>query len=450
MSVVYPIRYLQGEAQQYAPFLDCLVAARCAAVVDGSRLRCYYMHSLAYWIPYRCDHNMIALSEALATLDRAARPFPTEELPVQSSLGRMLVEPIRAESDIPAFSRSAMDGFAVRRSDLSDTLTITETVAAGQVPSGPLEPGTAVRIMTGAEVPEGADLVVRVEYAEVGDRSVRFTDTERGSNIVHRGENAMAGDTVLAPRLMRPHDVGVAAAHGRDRVTVLASPRVGIISTGDELREPGAVLDRGSIYNSNGGQLMAQARSYGCEARSYGIATDSPAALRKLLEPALAENDIVLLSGGVSMGEFDYVPGLLADVGVKTQFHRVAMKPGRPTFFGTREADVDGASYVFGLPGNPVSVFVSFEVFVRRLIYRMAGLDGTWNTFPTSMAVTHEVKDRERAEFLPVTLRDGGATPVRYGGSSHLSALSAADALLEIPVGTQRIEEGASIRVRPL
>ncbi|MFW5786230.1 MAG: gephyrin-like molybdotransferase Glp [bacterium] len=412
---------------------------------------------------------MIPLPEALAILDSTVRRFPTEDVPVADALGRFLVAPVTAPTDVPAFPRSAMDGFAVKRDDLDRELSVVETVAAGQSPKHAVEPGTAVQIMTGAEVPAGADLVVRVEYAEQRDGRVRFTRREEGTNIIARGENATAGDVVVEPRRMGVHDVGVAAGHGCDVVTVMKAPRVGIISTGDEIREPGEELGPGEIYNSNAFQLDAHSRRYACRSKYYGIAADTPEALRGLLEPALRESDIVLLSGGVSKGEFDYVPGLLAELGVEKRFHRVAMKPGRPTYFGTRPsrpgrpsaaggdgrriepAAADGSvTYVFGLPGNPVSVFVTFEVFVRRLLCGMAGLAGEWETVPVTLGADLKPSDSERTDFIPVAFADGVARPVRYGGSSHLSALSSADALLEVPPGTTELMEGTRVHVRPL
>lgn len=421
---------------------------------------------------------MIAFADALAAIDRAARPYAQETVPVAESLGRFLTEALTAPTDVPAFSRSAMDGFALRREDLGRELRVVETIAAGQVAEHDVKPGTAVRIMTGAQVPRGADLVVQVEFTEERDGYVRFTQTEQGTNIIERGENAKAGDVVVTPRLMGAQDVGVAAAHGRGTLAVMQAPQVGVIATGNELREPGCDLGPGEIHNSNGPQLMAHSRTYGCAPRYYGIGRDSPAELRELLASALAENDLVVVSGGVSRGEFDYVPELMGELGVQTHFHRVAMKPGRPTYFGTRggrgigEATADrgagrqttdrrageptgsGSSsditYVFGLPGNPVSVFVVFEVFVRRLLHRMAGLEPAWRTVPVLAGETLPAGDAERVKFIPVSLHCGAARPVRYGGSSHLSALSDADGLVEIPVGAPPIAEGSPIDVRPI
>mgnify|MGYP006265936475 CR=1 FL=1 len=401
---------------------------------------------------------MIQLPDALKILDDAARAFPVEMVSTDSAAGRLLTETLVTPTDVPAFPRSAMDGFAVRRDDMEAARTgralqVLETVAAGQTPRETLRPGTAIQVMTGAEVPAEAELVVRVEYAEQSKGRVRFSNIETGSNIIRRGENARAGDAVVSPRLLQVHDVGVAAAHGYRELPVLQAPRVAVLSTGDELKEPGESLGPGEIYNSNAYQLLAHLRRYGCAPSYYGIARDDPEALGARLAQALPESDMLILSGGVSKGEYDYVPKLLAEQGVETRFHRVAMKPGRPTFFGTRDrerAGAGGRQYIFGLPGNPVSTYVAFEVFVRRLLYRLAGIDPAVPGFPVSLGSDLEHKDPARAEFVPVAIRGDEALPVRYGGSSHLSALSTADGLVEIAVGTGRLEKGTRVHVRPL
>jgi molybdopterin molybdotransferase len=405
---------------------------------------------------------MIPLTQAYAIIDAATSAGTREEVPVAEALQRVLVEGLTAPSDVPAFPRSAMDGFALRSADIAADpaaeFQIIAVVAAGQVPQRAVQPGQAVQVMTGAQVPEGADLVIRVEVAEQLDGRVRFTEVPggadrgpdgiRGINIVQRGENAAAGDVVVTPRLMGAHDVGVAAAHGYARVPVLARPRVAVISTGDEIQEPGTDLAPGHIYNSNASQLMAHAAKYGCSPRYYGIAPDEPVALREKLQEAVTDNDIVLLSGGVSKGEFDYVPQTLADLGVEARFHRVAVKPGRPTYFGVR----DDGTYVFGLPGNPVSVFVTFEIFVVRLLFRMAGIDPdeARPAFPGLLGVSMQTKDPRRTEFVPVRIENDQVHPVRYGGSSHLSALSSAQGLVQLPSGSGEVPKGTTVHVRPL
>lgn len=397
---------------------------------------------------------MIPLPEALTLLDGAARPLGIQQLPLTQALGRFLAEPVSTPFDIPPFSKSAMDGFAVRRADLADdpdaSLAVTGVVAAGDAPRRGVEPGTAVRIMTGAPVPEGADQVVRVEYADIAGERVCFRRNESSSNIIKRGENAREGDLLLSPRRLNVHDIGVAASVGLPELPVMVQPRLAVVSTGDELVEPGREAGSGRIYNSNGYQLYAHALRAGFAPSYQGIAADTAEALDAVLREALDGPEVVVLSGGVSKGDFDYVPGVLANLGVREVFHRVAMKPGRPLYLGVRDREPGGRQYVFGLPGNPVSVFVTFELFAVRLLYRMAGLEPPGPTVAATLEESIAKGDPERTEFIPVTIRDGVARRVRYGGSSHLNALSQADALLEVPAGTTELQRGSVVHARPL
>ena len=409
---------------------------------------------------------MIPLPEALTLLDGVARPLGIQQVPLTQALGRFLAEPVSTPFDIPPFSKSAMDGFAVRRADLADdsdaTLTVAGVIAAGDVPAGPVRPGTAIRIMTGAPVPEGADQVIRVEYAAPSGAEVRFLERERSSNIIERGENAREGDLLLSPRRLNVHDIGVAASVGLPELPVMVQPRLAVVSTGDELVEPGQEAGSGRIYNSNGYQLYAHALRAGFAPSYHGIAADTAEALEAVLrealdgpdvldEPGASDGpDVLVLSGGVSKGDFDYVPGVLASLGVQEVFHRVAMKPGRPLYLGVRDRESGGRQYVFGLPGNPVSVFVTFELFAVRLLYRMAGLEPPEPSVSATLGEAIAKGDPERTEFIPVTIQDGVARRVRYGGSSHLNALSQADALLEVPVGTTELPKGSVVHARPL
>lgn len=388
---------------------------------------------------------MIPFREALNIIDRAAQPLPREQIDATAALGRLMVTPLHAPFDVPAWPRSAMDGYAIRRSDQDAELKVVEHVAAGQIPTTNVTPGTAVKTMTGAPVADGAELVVRVEYADEQAGRVRFHNRERSSNIVARGENARVGDTVLSPRVLRPIDLAVVAAYGYETVEVLQKPSVGVLSTGDEVRATAGELSPGQIYDSNGPQLLALATACGCQARFYGIVADRSQALRAVLQQALAENTFVLMSGGVSMGDFDVTAEVVRDLGLQLQFHRVAIKPGRPTLFASHPH-----GYLFGLPGNPVSVFVTFDLFVRRLLFRCAGLTSERVTVPIELGVDLRSKDTKRTEFVPVSLADGTAVPLRYSGSSHLSALAAADGLLTVPSGTEHLPKGNTVDVRPI
>ncbi len=398
---------------------------------------------------------LISLAEALSRLDDAARTGNTERIPIGDAFDRFSTEPIKSPMDLPPFSRSAMDGFAVRKEDLESrgpeaSFEVVEIVAAGDTPGARVLPGKATQIMTGAALPEGADWVVRVEYSELVNGSVRFTQAEKSSNIVWAGENGKAGDLVVSPRRLGVHDIGTIAAIGIDSVVVLAKPRLGVLSTGDEIREPGEPIGPGQIYNSNALQLVAHGRRSGFSPTYYGIAGDTEEDLKRRLEPAFAENDVIVLSGGVSKGEFDYVPRALESFGVETVFHRVAMKPGRPTLFGVRDLGKDKRQYVFGLPGNPVSTFVTFELFAVRLLYRLAGLPAPTANRSAVLGTTIRKSDPERAEFIPVVVTEDLAEPVRYGGSSHLNALSQANGLLHLDSGITELSGGTRVAIRPL
>jgi molybdopterin molybdotransferase len=397
---------------------------------------------------------MIPFPDALSIVDKHAERFEEEDVSVFAGEGRFLTQAVVSPQDMPPFSRSAMDGFAVAKSDLDSRgpgaeFKVVELVAAGQVASQPVAPGCAIQIMTGAPLPAGADWVVRVEYAEHKDGRVRFLEEEKSSNIVWAGENGRAGDVMVTPRRLAVHDVGTIASLGLGQVRVMKRPQLGIVSTGDEVKEPGEAIEEGEIYNSNGVQLVAHARRAGYEPRYYGIARDTEEDLRGHLENAFDENDVICLSGGVSKGEFDYVPRVLSSLGIETLFHRVALKPGRPTFFGRRETS-GRPQYVFGLPGNPVSTFVTFELFAVRLLYGMAGIPPHQPECVARLGDTVRKSDPERTEIIPVSVNGDVARPVRYGGSSHLNALSQADALLQVNIGTAEIKGGTLVALRPL
>jgi molybdopterin molybdotransferase len=228
---------------------------------------------------------------------------------------------------------------------------------------------------------------------------------------------------------------------------------VGVLATGSELRNPGEPLGPGQIYNSNGLQACAQVGAAGGLPRYYGIARDEPAELRRAVERALEECDLLLLSGGVSMGELDFVPGVLKDCGARILFHKLAIKPGKPTLFARRErssASGGGAAYAFGLPGNPVSAFVIFEVFARPLLWRLLGLRYTPRTVRARLGEAFRRRDTERVELRPVRLEAGQVRALEFRGSAHLNALGGADALLRLEAGVGLLEEGSWTDVRLL
>jgi molybdopterin molybdotransferase len=389
--------------------------------------------------------------KALALIESLTFEPRTERVPLEQALGRALAEEVLALEDSPLFAKAAMDGYAVSSADPGPSWRLAATLAAGDAPSAALARGECAKIMTGAMLPPGADKVIRVEHTQEQDGVVTLLREEPYANVIPRGQFVSKGDRVLGPRVLAPQDVGVLASLGRTEVRVAARPEVGVLATGSELRNPGEPLGPGQIYNSNGLQTCAQVSAAGGRPRYYGIVRDEPAALREAVGGALEECDLLLISGGVSMGELDFVPGVLKDCGAEILFHKMAIKPGKPTLFARRQR-AGGArpAYVFGLPGNPVSAFVIFEVFVRPLLFGLLGLRFEPRTVRARLAERIQRRDTERVELRPVRLGGGEVRALEFHGSAHLNALSGADALLRLEVGMDRLEEGTWTDVRLL
>lgn len=390
---------------------------------------------------------MMHPDDALALIARqevSILPEESESVPLERALGRVLARDVYATVDQPPFDKAAMDGFAWG-GEPRESYGIARTIAAGEYPDLSLLPGECVRIMTGAPLPPGADRIQRVEWTEEAEGRVRFTTRESSDNVIRRGENQRAGDLLLGRRVLRPADIGILASSGYARVPVQRKPVVGVISTGDELRTPGEPLEPGAIYDSNGPQLAAQAASAGCEVRSYGRFPDRPEALDAAVRTALSECDLVLLSGGVSMGDFDYVPQVLERNGVKKVFHNLAMKPGKPTYLGRR-----GNVFVLGLPGNPVSTFVNFEIMAKAILARLRNLPPDPPILRARLAEGVTRRDTDRVEYLPARHSGGEIRALRYSGSSMLGVLSEANALLRLEIGQKTLEPGAEIDARLL
>ena len=390
----------------------------------------------------------LEFERALAIVLASARYLGEELVPLSEAAGRVLAADLVADGDQPPFAKAAMDGFACRRSDLPGPLTVVETIAAGLVPRELVTPGLCARIMTGAPLPSGADCVVRLEDTEtLTDGSVRSLSTAAGSNICRQGEDMSSGDIVLGRglRIAAPH-VAVLASLGKARVPVARRPRVAIIATGDELVAVESRPGPGQIRNSNGPQLVAQTVAAGGVPHIRAPARDEATELHAALAAALADSDVVVLSGGVSAGDFDLVPQAMRDCGLEIRFDRLAMKPGQPTTFAVG----DGA-WCFGLPGNPVPTFLQFEILVRPLLARLMGGDPTPRMFVAPLAETVTRRGVACRSWLPVRLTaDGEVRPLDCHGSAHIHALCLADGFIVLPEGTTRLEKGALIHVRPV
>jgi molybdopterin molybdotransferase len=311
----------------------------------------------------------VSLEEALSAVLASAKPLDAERVPVGLAIGRVLAEPARAAIDLPPFAASAMDGYAVRSDETPGMFPVEFRVAAGSPAPGPLEPGTTMAIATGGAVPEGADAVVPIEHVTEQDGKLAVpAAVPPGANVRPRGGDVAAGSEIVpAGTRIGPAQIGALAAAGLNRVSCGRRPRVGVVTTGSELREPGSALGPGEIYESNGAMLVAQLTATGAEVGPARSVADDEEAHRDAIERGLSL-DVLVTSGGVSVGPHDLVRRVEAELGVEEVFWGVAVKPGKPVSFGVR-----GRTLVFGLPGNPVSSLVACTLFVLPAVEALQG-----------------------------------------------------------------------------
>lgn len=397
---------------------------------------------------------MLTLDQATAiVLERTAPPSArAESVALADLVGRVAAEAVAAGSDLPPFARSTMDGFAVRAADAISgaELAIAGEAAAGRPAAVELLPGQAIRIFTGAAVPRGADAVVMVEATSEAGGRVRLAEGARpGQNVARLGEDVRRGDAVVTAgeRLASGH-VALLASLGAVTVRCLPRPRVAILATGTELVPPASEPPFGSIRESNGAMLRALVRLAGAEPVDLGIVADDRGAIRERSERGV-ECDAFLLSGGSSVGDYDFTPAVLADLGVAAHFDRVALKPGKPTLFGTR-----GECAVFGLPGNPISAFVTFHLFVRPALAIRAGAGARAPVWWRARLAASQKRIAARDQVLPaaLTLEDGRPV-VRFTGwhgSGDVTCMARANALLRVPMGEGAVEAGCEVAATPL
>ncbi|MFZ4412611.1 MAG: gephyrin-like molybdotransferase Glp [Bacteroidales bacterium] len=391
---------------------------------------------------------MISFEEALEIVLNAAQHTHIEEVDLLSSNERVLAEDIISDVAMPPFDKSAVDGFACRRIDFNKNtkLKIIEIIPAGKCPENSISEGECSKIMTGAMLPKGADCVVMVEDTIVNGNTISFTKDNTSDNICYLAEDVRINDLVLKKAfLIKPQHIAVLASVGVWKPKVYSKPKLGIISTGDELVEPNIKPGLSQIRNSNAWQLMAQAQKAGAAAHYEGIAADNKISTFNKITAALQNNDIVLLTGGVSMGDFDYVPEIMQEMGVKILFKSIAVQPGRPTVFGI----IDN-KYIFGLPGNPVSSFVQFEMLVKPLIQKMMGLEYKMNDMVLPIGIDIHRKKTERKSFLPVSIRNGEIFTIDYHGSAHIHSYIYADGIIAMEKGVLSLKKGEKVHVRQL
>jgi molybdopterin molybdotransferase len=400
---------------------------------------------------------MIDVGEAWARIAAAARPLPTEVEPLREAVGRIAAEPVRSPLDLPGFDRSAMDGYAVRAADTAagaGPLQLIGAVAAGEDSGLAVGPGQAVGITTGAALPPGADAVLRSELAVLDETAATVAAAEPlvpGRFVRYRGEDVAAGDKLLdAGEEVTIGRLAVLASAGVNGVTVRRPARVHLLTTGDELVGAGMPLGPGQIHDSNGPVLTELAGRAGARVTDHGAAPDDPDEIAARVRAALAEADVLLISGGVSVGEHDHVKPVLVAEGVEELFWRVRLKPGKPLFCGLR-----GTTFVFGLPGNPLSVVVCYLAFVEPLLRLMHGEpDAALRLTPGRLAAPAEAEDG-RTTFLTATLRrapDGvlEATPTLRQGSHMTGALAESDGFVVAPHDAGSLQPGDRVELLEL
>jgi molybdopterin molybdotransferase len=390
--------------------------------------------------------DLLTIDEARALVLATVTPLDAEETAIAAALGRILVEDVTAAHDVPSFANSAMDGFAVRSGPAGRELAIVGESRAGTPAEVPVGDREAVRISTGAAVPDGADAILPAEDADDrGATVVTGIDLPPGHHVRAPGEDLRRGSVVLrAGTRLGPAELGLAVEAGRATLRVTRAPRVAVLATGDELVAPGEPLRHGQLHNSNAVTLGALARETGADLVSTGEVRDDAEATRAAIAGALDGADVLLLTGGVSVGPHDHVKPALAALGVDEVFWRVALRPGKPLWFGRR-----GAQLVFGLPGNPVSAMVCFLLFARPALRAMQGA-------PAAPARTRAVlgaavpRQRSREEAVRVRIDDGHVLPTGPQGSHQLHSMLGAEALAIVPRGEGDLPAGAEVEIEPI
>ncbi|MEA2471823.1 MAG: molybdopterin molybdotransferase [Thermoleophilaceae bacterium] len=385
------------------------------------------------------------MQEAQALVLGRVRPLPTENVPVADAAGRVTAEAARAAVDLPPFASSAMDGYAVRSADLPGRLPVVAHIAAGRPAERALGAGEAMAISTGGVVPDGADAVIPLEYVVQHDNEIETTEAlAPGAHVRPRGGDALAGDVVVEGGVrLSAAQLGALAAAGLASVSCARRPRVAVLATGTELARPGSPLGPGQVYESNALMLAAALAAAGADIEVLPVVDDDESAHRQALERGLSA-DVLVTSGGVSVGPHDLVRKIEAELGVEEVFWRVAIKPGKPVAFGVR-----GETLVFGLPGNPVSSLVGCELFAKPALRALQGLHDPLPRFEPGRLATALRRNGARDELVRARSGldgDGVVLEPLSGQESHMIVHSAAaDALVHVPLGDGELAAGSVV-----
>ena len=393
---------------------------------------------------------MITVDEALELVREQTHVLPAERAPIVDAVGLVLGEDVTSQTNCPPFDKAQMDGYAVASNGKESVRSVIGTAAAGDVPRQVVTADTAVRIMTGAPIPQGADAVVAFEQVEQIDEQQIRLDTSvicPGSHVLPLGACLRKGQVALSIGTpLGAAQIGLVAESGHQHVAAIPRPGIAILATGNELVPLGTPIESSQIRNTNGPMLAAAATVAGAVSDDRGIAPDQRDDLCEMIASTLSY-DVVALCGGVSRGDFDLVPEVLAELGVTQVFHRVALRPGKPLWFGIYERPASGKTLVFGLPGNPVSSYVCFELFVRPALAQLAGR--SFQGLPRGvgrLATDYEPSGRREA-FLPARIdRQGHVDLLPWRGSADLTALGQADVLANLPGGGRSVPAGTEIQ----
>ena len=391
---------------------------------------------------------MLEYKNALELILSAAEALPLEKVELRSSLNRILATDIFHDMDMPPFNKSAMDGFACRRSELGNELEVIETVFAGKNPEMKIGPNQCYKIMTGAVVPEEADVVFKKEDAEYpAEGKVFCTNLSTTNNINYLGEDVKAGDKILGKStLTTARHLPVLAGAGITNPKVYKKPAVTIFATGTELVEPDKKPLWYQIRNSNSSQLLAQLSELNIDAHYGGIIQDEKDILTEKVETAFDSSHVVILTGGVSVGEFDLIPEVLADLGFEILVSSTAIKPGKPMTFARK-----GNKFCFGLSGNPVSSFVQFELYTKPFLYALMGYHFQPQILRLPLGTDYKRAKADRLNFVPANLNEKMEfVPVEFHGSAHINALSGASFLFEVPIDVKTIKKGELVNARSI
>lgn len=409
---------------------------------------------------------MISVHEAIEIILDEINDTGCENVGILDSYGRVLTEDIYAPWDLPPWDNSAMDGFAVRADDLLRTsgeshtkkLKVIEDLPAGYMAKKEVRAGEAIRIMTGAPLPKGSDTVVMVEHTESTESEVTILkEIKKGQNIRPRGEDIKKGELILKKGVtIRPSEVGMLVSMGKATVSVYCKPKVAVMSTGDELVEvdkittDGSVskLPEGKIVDSNSYTVFSQVLAAGALPIHLGIAKDTKEDLKSKIEAAMSA-DVIISTGGVSVGDYDFVKDVLDEIGTEMKFWKVAIKPGKPLAFGM----IQGKPY-FGLPGNPVSSMVGFEEFVRPALLKMMGKSDIFKNI-VDARLTEEIRKKPgRTNFIQSCLKEENGdllvTPIKIRGSAVMSSMVRANSLIVLPKESSGADAGETVKVQPL